>query len=138
MNRTLCILIWTIITYYTSLNLTAFKLGNFTQVIGLILGSCLTAFFIATFVAKERELLRIGMLTAAICLYLGAVGDPNTYFMFYYNIDKYLLIHQSLCYLLLGTVGACRCILLYGKGYQLKMETIREFFSSMFKPDSVA
>lgn len=136
MNRTLCILIWTIITYYTSLNMAVFKLGNFSQVVGLVLGTSLSAFFIATFVAKERELLRIGLLTSAICIYLGAMSDPNAYFNFYYNIDKTVQLHQSLCYLLLGTVGACRCLRAYNLGKQLNMAQVKEFFGGLLNPEA--
>lgn len=115
MNRTLCILVWVIVTYLTSLNLDAFNLGNFTQLIGLIMGTSLSAIFISVFVATERELLKLGMLAAAVCLYLGALSNPANYFHLYYNVDKYILLHQNLTFIILGTLGAIRCLSLYFK-----------------------
>lgn len=113
MNRTLCILVWVVITYLTSLNLEAFNLGNFTQLIGLIMGTSLSAIFISTFVTTERELLKLGVLASAVCLYLGALSNPANYFHLYYNVDKYILLQQNLSFITLGTLGAIRSLYLY-------------------------
>lgn len=123
MNRTLCILAWTIITYYTSFNLEFLNLGNLSQVIGLIIGTSLTAIFITTFIATEREILYLGLFNSCIALYIGAMSDPTLYFNFHYNIDKTMLVHQSLFFIVIGTVGASRCLYLIEKSLHLREKT---------------
>lgn len=120
MSRTLCILVWTIVTYYTSLNMEQFGFGNLTQVVGLIIGTSLSAFILTAFFAKEREILKLGLLASCVCLSLAAMQEPNAYFNFYYNIDKYIVLHKCLVLTVLGTIGAIRCIREYEKSLRLR------------------
>lgn len=135
MNRTLCILVWTIITYLTSLNMSSYDLGNYTQVVGLILGTSLSAFFIAAFVATEREILKLGLFASAVCLALGGICDPEAYFHFYYNPEKYLLIHQCLAFITIGTVGCMRSLYLYNEAVKLnrKIESVFTIVRRLFE-----
>lgn len=134
MNRTLLILVWTIITYYTSLNMECLGLGAMTQLAGLIIGTSLSAFCITMFVAKERELLKLGIAASLVCLVLAGMQEPADYFRFYYNLESSLLIHKSLALLLLGTIGAIRCIRLYEQSVRLKerAESLLQIFRGMF------
>jgi len=135
MNRTLCILVWTIVTYYTSLNMEQFGFGNLTQVIGLFVGSALSACVIAAFVATEREILKFGMLASVISVAVAAMQEPTTYFTFYYNIDKSVPVHTCLALLVVGTVGAIRCARLYCESLKLEikvpsaMQVMRNLFA---------
>ena len=134
MNRTLCILVWTIITYYTSLNMSSFGLGNYTQVVGLIIGTSLAAIFITTFIAKERELLKLGVAASCASLALGGLCDPETYLHFYYNPDQYMLIHESLLFITLGTLGGMRSLYLYNEAVKLnqKVESVYAIVRRLF------
>lgn len=135
MNRTLCILVWTIITYLTSLNMSSYALGNYTQVVGLILGTSLSAFFIAAFVATEREILKLGFFASAVCLALGGMCDPETYLHFYYNPEKYLPVHACLALITIGTVGCIRSLYLYNKAVKLnqKIESVITIVRRLFE-----
>lgn len=115
MNRTLCILVWTVITYYTSLNMVAFNFGDYTQVIGLVFGTSLSAFVITAFVATEKEVLKLGFVASVAALAIGAKCDPNSYFHFFYNPESFILIHKALLFIALGTAGCVRTIYLYNK-----------------------
>ena len=139
MNRTLCILAWTIITYYTSFNMEFLNLGNLSQVFGLIIGTSLSVIFIATFIATEREVLKLGAFSSYICLYMGAMSDPNLYFTFFYNIDKSILLHQSVTLIFLGTLGAVRCLYLINKSMQLhlKADNVIQVVRTLFEEDSL-
>lgn len=120
MSRTLCILVWTVVTYYTSLNMEQFGFGNLTQVIGLVIGTSLSAFILTAFFAKEREILKLGLLASCTCLVLAAMQDPQDYFTFYYNVDKSITLHNCLILTIFGTVGAIRCIREYEKSLRLR------------------
>lgn len=135
MNRTLCILVWTIITYLMSLNMSSYALGNYTQVVGLILGTSLSAFFIAAFVATEREILKLGFFASAVCLALGGMCDPETYLHFYYNPEKYLPVHACLALITIGTVGCIRSLYLYNKAVKLnqKIESVITIVRRLFE-----
>lgn len=138
MNRTLCILVWTVITYLTSLNMSSYGLGNYTQVVGLVLGTSLSAFFIAAFVATEREILKLGLLASAVCLGLGGMCDPEAYLHFYYNPEKYLLVHESLAFITVGTAGCMRSLYLYNQAVKLnrKIESVFTILRRLFEePD---
>ena len=135
MNRTLCILVWTIITYYTSLNMASLGFGNYAQVVGLIIGTSLSAFFISAFVATEREVLKLGVFASVVCLALGGLCDPETYLHFYYKPDQYLLIHECLMFITIGTVGCMRSLYLYNKAVKLdqKIESAFTVFRRLFE-----
>ncbi len=139
MNRTLCILAWTIITYYTSLNLEFLNLGNLSQVIGLVICTSLSVIFITSFLASEREILYLGLFNSCVALYMGAMSNPNLYFTFYYNLDKSMLVHQSLFFIVLGTVGASRCLYLIEKSLHLREKTdnIFKVIRSLFEEDTL-
>lgn len=133
MNRTLCILIWTVVTYYTSLNMEQLELGAMTQVYGLVVGTLLAAFAVAAFVAKERELVKLGLFASLGLLVVAGLDASQGYLNFYYNVDKYVVIHKSLLLLLVGTVGAIRCILQYEQSLRLqeKAQSLKEMFKEI-------
>jgi len=138
MNRTLSLIVWTVTAYYTSLNMEQFGFGDLTQIVGLVIGTALAAFFITAFVAKERELLKLGMLFSFTCLALAGLQDSHSYFNFYYDVDKYILINKSLALILIGTAGAIRCIHLYEVSLKLKeqAQSLLQIFRGLFAEET--